>query len=83
MAHEANVVVDKQVAAHAATHDADIVRLRGLSMRQRGELIESACEAAAEIQRSRLAAGLPPIQPAPWPESTWEFLRKAAARVRS
>ena len=83
MAHETNVVVDKQAAAHGAAHDADIARLRRLSMRQRGELIESACEAAIEIQRSRLAAGLPPIQPAPWPESTWEFLRKEAARVRS
>jgi len=83
MAHEANLVMDKQAAAHAAAQDADIARLRGLSMRQRGDLIESACEAAAEICRSRLAAGLPPIQPAPWPASTWEFLRRAAARVRS
>ena len=83
MAHEANLVMDKQAAAHAAAHDGDIARLRALSVRERGELIESACEAAAEIQRSRLAAGLPGIQPAPWPESTWEFLRRAAARVRS
>jgi hypothetical protein len=52
-------------------------------MRERSELIESACAAAAEIYRSRLAAGLPDAQPDPWPESTWEFLRKHAARVRS
>jgi hypothetical protein len=83
MAHEADVVVDKQVAAHRAAHEGDIARLRALSMRERGELIESACEAAAEICRSRIAAGLPGIQPAPWPASTWEFLRRAAARVRS
>ena len=83
MAQEAKVAMDKQVAAHAAAHDGDIARLRALSMRQRGELIESACETAAEIQRSRRAAGLPDIQPAPWPASTWEFLRRAAARVRS
>jgi len=82
MAQEAKVAMDKQVAAHAAAHAGDIARLRGLSMRQRGELIESACEAAAEIQRSRLAAGLPAIQPAPWPASTWEFLRRHAARFR-
>ena len=39
-------------------------------------------ETAAAIQRSRLAAGLPPIKPDPWPQSTWDFLRKHAARVR-
>ena len=51
-------------------------------MRQRAELLEAACEAAAEIQRSRLAAGLPPVQRAPWPASTWEFLKKETARAR-
>ena len=71
------------VRAHNAADEAEIARLRGITMRERSELIESACEAAAVIYRSRLAAGLPDVEPAPWPESTWEFLRKHAARVRS
>ena len=71
-----------QVAAHDASDKEDIARLRALSMEERAKLIESACEAAAVIYRSRLAAGLPDITPAPWPASTWEFLRKHATRVR-
>ena len=80
MVDDAKRKIDKQVAAHRATEDEDIARLRALSMEERGKLLEAACEAAAEIERSRRAAGLPPIQPDPWPESTWEFLRKHAAR---
>jgi hypothetical protein len=55
-------------------------RLRASSLRERGVMIELACEAAVTIDRSRRAAGLP-AAPAPWPASTWEFLRKHAARV--
>jgi hypothetical protein len=71
------------IQAHGAADDADIARLRALSMQERSRLIESACESAAEVYRSRLAAGLPDVEPAPWPASTWEFLRKHAARVRA
>jgi hypothetical protein len=71
------------VKAHRAADDADIARLRALSERERSRLIESACEAAAVIYRSRLAAGLPDMEPAPWPASTWAFLRRHAARVRA
>jgi hypothetical protein len=74
--------MDGQVAAHAAAEAGDLVRLRGLSLEERGRLIQSACAAAAVIRRSRLAAGLPPAEPDPWPASTWEFLRKHAAGVR-
>ncbi len=69
------------IRAHAAADEADMVRLRELSLRERGILIERACEAAAEIRRSRLAAGLPEVEPAPWPASTWEFLKEHTARV--
>ena len=62
---------------------ADIARLRELSVRERSVLIELACESAAVMDRSRLAAGLPAVEPAPWPASTWEFFRKHAARVRA
>ncbi len=74
--------MQKQAAAHAAADAAEIARLRSLSMRERSDLLEAACRAAALLRQSRLAAGLPDIQPDPWPESTWEFLRKHAARVR-
>ena len=56
----------------------NIARLRSLSMKQRGEMIAAACRAAASIRRSRIQSGLPDVVPAPWPESTWEFLRKHA-----
>ncbi|MBN1912191.1 MAG: hypothetical protein JW818_20895 [Pirellulales bacterium] len=71
---------DDQIAAHRATEHEDILKLRSLSMEERGRLIVQACEAAAAIQRSRRTAGLPEIEPDPWPESTWDFLRKHAAR---
>ncbi len=69
--------------AHAARKADDLLRLRSLSMAQRSALLESACEAAAIILRSRIAAGLPRSEPAPWPASTWEYLKRHAARVRT
>lgn len=83
MDDQQRVALDGQIAAHAALAAADMARLRSLNLRERGRLIEAACEAAAAIERSRRAAGLPPTPRAPWPASTWEFLRKQAARVRS
>jgi hypothetical protein len=61
----------------------DLKRIRALSLQERGELLRLACRDAAEIEASRLAQRLPPSQPAPWPESTWQFLAEAARRVRS
>jgi hypothetical protein len=60
----------------------DIERLRKLSLKDRGELLMTACRAAVEIEASRLRMGLPPTQPAPWPESTRKFLAEAARRAR-
>jgi hypothetical protein len=60
---------------------AEIERLRGLSDRERGEMILAVCRAAAEIHAGRLKSGLPPATPAPWPASTWELLRRHAADV--
>jgi hypothetical protein len=57
---------------------AEIVELRRLTLEQRGQLIAAACRAAAEIERSRRENGLPPSVSAPWPTSTWEFLKKHA-----
>ena len=52
--------------------------LRTLSLDERGELIVSACRAAAGVEGGRTASGLRPSQPVPWPESTWAFLRRYA-----
>jgi hypothetical protein len=81
MIHEPAAVIEELVKAHAAADDQDVAPLRALGPHERGALIELACEAAAAINRSRLAAGLPAAEPAPWPPSTWEFLRKNAAHV--
>jgi hypothetical protein len=78
----ATIMLEPMVQGHAAADDAEIARLRTLSEHERSQMLEAACTAAAEIERSRRAAGLPPSQPAPWPESTWQFLKKHAARVR-
>ncbi|MHB1036155.1 MAG: hypothetical protein ACYC35_17310 [Pirellulales bacterium] len=82
MEPDPKALIDRQIAAHAAADAAEIARLRTLSMRERGRLIELACQAADALRRSRLAAGLPDIEPDPWPASTWEFLKKHAARFR-
>jgi hypothetical protein len=73
---------NQDIHAHAAADALELDRLRALDERERGQMLAAACVAAAEIERSRRAAGLPPSQPAPWPASTWEFLRKHASNVR-
>ncbi|MBN2021810.1 MAG: hypothetical protein JW809_03370 [Pirellulales bacterium] len=83
MAPEPNRAQDAQIAAHAEAERAGMTRLRSLSMRERGQLMELACEAAAALRQSRLAAGLPDVKPDPWPQSTWDFLKEHAARFRT
>lgn len=81
MTQEYAVAMEQLVRAHAEAAEQDTAPLRALGPRERGILIELACEAASTIHCSRLAAGLPVEEPAPWPTSTWEFLRKNAAHV--
>ena len=83
MAQEFASAMEELVKAHAMAADRDATPLQALGPHERGALIELACEAAATINRSRLAAGLPAATPAPWPTSTWDFLRKHAAYVRT
>jgi hypothetical protein len=83
MARDSAAAMEDLVKAVGAASERELARLRGLSLHERGVLLASACEAASAIERSRLAAGLPPSEPAPWPPSTWEFLKKHAARFRS
>jgi hypothetical protein len=74
--------VSQSIEAHAAADLADLQKLRSLTERERAQLLEAACVLAAEIERSRVAAGMPKSEPAPWPASTWELLRKHARNVR-
>jgi hypothetical protein len=77
-----NDSIARQVAAQDAANDDNLECLRKSDLQERGRLLQSVCEAALVIHRSRLAAGLPAIERAPWPESTREFLRKQAANVQ-
>ena len=61
----------------------DTAFLRSITQEERGRMILSACRTAALIQRGRLASGLPPVEPTPWPPSTVAFLKRHAANVRS
>lgn len=64
--------------AHSSVESMELERLQTLSLRERGELLEAACAAAMEIERCREAARMSPTGPAPWPQSTWDYLRKHA-----
>jgi hypothetical protein len=57
-------------------------RMRHLSMEERARMLKAVCSAAAKLHASRRQAGLPPAVPAPWPESTWEFMRRNAPNAR-
>jgi hypothetical protein len=63
-------------------NEVEFRRLRELSLEERGRMLHAACQAAAQLVASRRAAGLPDPMPAPWPASTFEFLKRHAAHVR-
>ena len=73
MNHEFAETMDQLAKAHAALKADDPRALAFAQHGPAGALIESACVAAAVVQRSWAAAGLPPSVPAPWPASTREF----------
>lgn len=60
----------------------DLAALRAMSMQQRSALLQQACRAASKLEASRIASGFPPSKPAPWPESTWQFLKEQTVRAR-
>jgi hypothetical protein len=70
------------VAAGAELLDEELAALRQMSLEERGRLIESCCRSAAEILAGRRQCGLPDEQPAPWPASTFEFLKRCARAHR-
>jgi hypothetical protein len=69
--------------AIATLEAGDVEALRKLSLDERGKLLAAACRDAASIEASCLKMGLPSTQPAPWPQSTWDFLAKCAHRARN
>ncbi|HUG91431.1 MAG TPA: hypothetical protein VML55_11385 [Planctomycetaceae bacterium] len=60
----------------------DIERLRLLTMKERGEMLIAACQAAVEFLEGRARSGLPPPTPAPWPPSTVELFKRFAPNAR-
>ena len=62
--------------------EAEAESWRQMDELERGRLLVQLCEAAAMIERGRRLSVLPESQPAPWPESTWEFQRKWTANVQ-
>jgi hypothetical protein len=74
---------DLRKAVEAAKEsERNIEELRAMSMEERGRRLAAACRLSAAIERSKIEMGLPPSEPAPWPASTWEFLKKHAAHAR-
>jgi hypothetical protein len=57
-------------------------RLQKLTQEERGRMLKAVCSAAARLHASRVQAGLPSAEPAPWPQSTWEFLRRHSPNAR-
>jgi hypothetical protein len=74
----ARELIERQVAAHEDQRLRDRQRIAGLSLEERGPMIDSVCADVVAILKGRQARGLPPSVPAPWPESTWDLLRKYA-----
>lgn len=58
-----------------------IRHLRAMSLAERGELLLSACRTAAMLEQSRIASGLAPAEPAPWPESVRALMAAWAKAV--
>ena len=50
--------------------DAELEKLRTLSLKERGAMIVTLCREAAAAEADRIKAGQPPTPREPWPEST-------------
>ena len=74
--------LDRLSKGQQDANEVEFRRLRELSLEERGRMLHAACQAAAQLAEARRAAGLPDPVPAPWPASTFEFLKRHAAHVR-
>jgi hypothetical protein len=63
------------------SHDAQ--PQQSLTAEERAARFEQVCRDAASMESVRRAAGLPDPEPAPWPQSTWNFLAEQTRRARA
>lgn len=54
-----------------------------LDFQTRAKQFELVCRDAAALEGQRRAMGIPEPIPAPWPQSTWDFLEEQTRRVRA
>ncbi len=74
---ERQPTLDDQIAAHNLQENPP------LTLQQRAEQFELVCRDAVALEVSRRRSGLPEPQPAPWPESTWQFLAEQTRHARA
>ncbi len=79
----AETEVGRFPAAAIVAAESDVSYVLSLSAEQRGDLLISACRAAAAIEQGRRQSGLRPSSPAPWPLSTQQFQSTWAAHART
>lgn len=60
----------------------DLRELREMPLDRRLWMIEAVCTAAMECERAKPLNGIAPTEPQPWPQSTYELLRRHAANAR-
>jgi len=73
--------ITSKTQAHIAVSrraEDDLACLRSLSLADRGRPIPSVCRAVARIEKRRTDNGLPPVEPAPWPVSMLELMKRHA-----
>ena len=63
------------LAAYLESID-DIAEWQSRSPAERGQAFVDLCDEAAAIEESKRKLGLPMVAPEPWPQSTWEHLRR-------
>ncbi|MEQ8211924.1 MAG: hypothetical protein RH917_19155 [Lacipirellulaceae bacterium] len=52
-----------------------------LTVAQRSRRLVQVCRTAAQQLADRRASGMPDPEPAPWPQSTWDYLKSQVGHV--
>ena len=61
----------------------DLAGVRAMTVEEHRARLEAVCRDAVTIEAVKTEMGLPPSQSHPWPESTWELLKRLTANVHS
>lgn len=61
----------------------DLEGVRAMTVEEHRARLEAVCRDAVRIEAVKAKMGLPVSQPHPWPESTWELLKRLRANVHS